>query len=235
MSNIEYVNDAVKEINLNKWPGCVIMGKDVTELQAAEIIFRTDPHLPDFKYASNDTDFEKELNVVFGFPHGDDDGNKYSTGWVDRSEKLFKQLKKIPLEYMHTDRILTCYVGGPNGWCSWSGKIFTNNKNIGKWPSVEDVAEDWGKIAKAFPFLQLYCQLMDKESCEDGAGPIVRFEVQDGQVKVTDNVDPLIPSCDTSLTDILGMTRPDYERGITIEQFKFKLLQVYGKIPQYTY
>jgi hypothetical protein len=47
-----------------------------------------------------------------------------------------------------------------------------------------EVARDWGAIAKAFPFLELKCQLFDREGCEDGGKPLVEFVVNGGTVTI---------------------------------------------------
>ena len=88
------------------------------------------------------------------------------------------------LSYLGNEQIVSSWIGGAHGWCDWHGNIFTNNYNIGKWPSCETVYKEWQIIAKAFPFLNLRSQLLSGETCEDGNQPIIEFAVKGGKVTV---------------------------------------------------
>ena len=211
VNNIEYKN--TREIT-NKWPGMIVQGDNVTKEQAAEILLRTDLMLPNFRYGCNDKEFIAQVQSLFPLVKEGDDGLSWSEAY-----------QVIGLGYLWNSRIMSSWVGGPNGWCNWDGTIGSSNKNIGKWPSVQDVAEEWAAIAQAFPFLNLRCQLFSDETCEEEAEPILLFTVSDGKVLVEDSDE-----------ELGGFDEPNYmsmflgrnERGITIPELKEKIKMVYG-------
>jgi len=230
MNNIEYKDD-VKNTSLPKWPAFVVTGERITEEQAAEICIKTDSTLPSFRYASNDKGFEQELCDLFGLPY-DDDGEDFNDRWAKVTE-LRTRLGKIDLHYLNNSRIVSAFIGGPHGWCDWDGNIFCNSFNIGKWPDVEDVAEDWAKIAEAFPFLNLRSHLYNAETSEGGV-PVVEFVVEDGHVVVQKPTTTLAPPVSNITGVLMGLFGNPYrERGIHITLLRQKLETVYGEIPQY--
>lgn len=249
----------VNDIGLPKWPAFLVKGKDVTKKQAAEIIIRTDHSVPDFRHAGNDSEHGKKLSALFGVPEEFDDGIPYQQKRTkDQEAKRIKELHirwasveclekkigKLNLEYLHNSWIVSCYIGGPHGWCDWDGKIGNCATNIGKWPSVEAVTRDWEQIAEAFPFLDLECQLCNHEAgypVENQVnGPIVKFVVKKGKVTVLSQD----PSKDTYIVAPrefgMGNLRArlhgntECERGISLKDLEAKLKTIYdGKIPQY--
>lgn len=191
---------------LPKWPAIAVEGKPVTKEQAAEIIIRTDS----WQFFVNDDDWERQLYECAGVSIG-----KYGIPNRDEFAAAKEKLRVLPLNYLNNERIATCYVGGPSGWCDWDGNIFINNKNIGKWPSVEDALEDWRSIASAFPYLDLRCQLFNGEFCEDGISPVVEYRVIGGKASVGELGPPMKVSRD--------YTRKWGERGCTLDAFKLAL------------
>lgn len=197
------MNNDYYNIALPKWPGVLVVGKPVTEEQAAEILIRTD----DFSFCSNDKSFEEDLHFeLFGVKSSwsmlsesinimlkelPDEPESYQAPiyWEKvntyKSEKL-EPLRLLDLNYMQNSRIISSWVGGPHGWCNWDGAIGCRNYNIGKYPSVEDILEDWKLIAKEFPFLDLKCQILSHEiGCEEGQqDPLIEFVVKKGKVNV---------------------------------------------------
>jgi hypothetical protein len=209
----------------NKWPGMIVKGDSVTPEQAAEILIKTDTSFPDFKYAGNDQEFASALNEITGIPIDRTIYDDYSKVYA-----LAEKCGVMRLSYLDNQRIYSSWVGGPNGWCDWNGTIFSNNKNIGKWPDVEAVATDWKRVLEAFPYLNLVCQLFDAETCEEHAKPLVEFHVGDGVVRVEDSDEPLDTfSKSWDIGNLLALGR---ERGITVNKLKEKIEQVYGYIPQ---
>ena len=232
-TNITYIDNIDENVGLPKWPGLVVSGQRVTTRQAAEILIRTDSSLPNFKYAGNDRQHAAKLMELFGMDY-DDNEDDYQARWKAEDD-LRDRLKVIPLNYLPNSQIVSAYIGGPHGWCDWNGNIFANSYNVGKWPSVEEVAEDWASIAEAFPFLDLTSHLYNAEACEDGK-PVVEFIVKDGKVEVRPpqklDLAPLVD--DFSESVILDLfTNPNRECGITINALSAKLVEVYGEIPQY--
>lgn len=192
-------------ISLPKWPALSVVGCDVTKEQAAEIIIRTQ----DFFFLTNDKDFLKELSLVCG---------------IKRNSPLWEELNKLRvkynclgLQYLKNQQIASSYVHGPYGWCDWEGTIKCNSFNIGKWPCIDSVFDEWTVIAKAFPYLQLTSQLWSGETCEDNIRPLVEFSVTNGEVSVQE---PTIPMMIVDYPYDTIFTKVNGERGCTIEQFK---------------
>lgn len=246
-------------VNLPKWPTLIVTGDKVTETQAAEIIIKTSRAVPEFHYASNDDRMNQRAADLFGVPA--DDGPQFPNDEKDRDgplhrayyaythereaalDDLNKRLRLIQLTYLHNSRIASCYVGGSHGWCDWDGTIRTSSYNIGKWPSVEEVLEDWQAITTAFPFLNLQCQLCNHEAGypEEGQinGPVVHFHIHDGVVDAktqSPGEDPYLvaPRGDLDLAHIAGLINgTSSEWGVSIEELRRKLKLVYREIPQY--
>lgn len=246
--NITVVGDIMNR-RLPKWPAMTVLGDDVTQRQAAEIIIRTDGFIPDFDYASNSRTLNERLSEIFGIPNHRDIHQKPVEERFDimvphwsALDRLRKRLKMLPLHYLHNYQIVSSYIGGPHGWCDWSGRVFTNTYNIGKWPSTEEVANEWSAVAKAFPFLTLDCQLYDKESCEYGRMPVVDFLVKNGRVKVCQaSGQSLIsqslifesPDIGKMAAAIATQTTMMRESGIPVHQLQEKVIDVYGRVPKY--
>ena len=177
-------------IDLPKWPACVVEGTSVTEEQAAEILIRTD----DWAIFTNDREWQGRVFRLAGMaprPSWDcryaDDAARMAAAWKEHDDlqALFReQCHVLQLGYLWNRRIASCWAGGPYGWCSWDGTIGLRNKNIGKWPTVEEVHDDWAQIAQEFPFLDLRCQLFDQEHCDDSPAPLIEYVVKEGAVRM---------------------------------------------------
>lgn len=224
------------EIGLPKWPALVVVGKPVTKEQAMEILIRTDS----LWISTNDREWDKMINeYLFDITIEGNGGydsetpailkklgisNDSSDNWGKVNEykdKCLSPLNKLRLSYLSNQRIGSSWIGGPHGWCDWNGNIHSCNYNIGKWPEVKDVYEDWVKIAKAFPFLDLTSQLMSHEAGEESeANPVIQFRIKGGKVTMTIPKKPIaVPSFGTS--DMFSrFNNPHAERGCSFEQFK---------------
>ena len=190
-------------MNFPKWPGCEIRGKSVTVDQAAEIIIRTD----DLYISCNDQEWTHILNKEMGVAKGDYDS-------VDKARDTYHNLE---LYYFCNDRIASCYIGGPNGWCNWDGTIHLSGKNIGKWPNLEALLEELNLIAKNFTYLDFKCQLFDNEFSEDKKG-IVEFTVKDGSVTYTEEFTPF--ETENKDIDYARLFSDRYGRGCSVDQFR---------------
>jgi len=208
------IKKELMSIILPKWPALVVSGNNVTKEQAKEIIIRTGPAY----LCSNDKDFERQIYEVMGISLEEE--NEYSCRPnFDDIDKVSKDLKILPLEYMRNQRVLSTWIGGPHGWCSWDGVIFANNYNIGKWPSCDTIFEELVTISQAFPFLDMSCQLFSGETYEEGTKCVVQFDVYDGLVDVIEPRRLAPPSSDSVMDNIHNLRNPLRERGCTIEQF----------------
>ena len=228
MTQSEFFN-----LGLPKWPALLVVGKPVTREQAMEIILRTD----DLYFSSNDHSFNKLLNEYFydieitdEYYGGDSkaiakklnvEENDYKSIW-DYKEQKNSEIKSLNLSYLSNSRIVSSWIGGAHGWCHWDGNIGTSNYNIGKWPSVEEVYNDWVQIAEAFPFLELTSQLQNSEVGDDDAiaVPVVEFKIKDGKVEMFNPTELIIESKFDDEVMIKRFTDPYSERGCTIEMFR---------------
>lgn len=209
--------------DLPKWPAFAVTGKRVTVEQAMEIIIRTDSV---FSYIGcNDHDWEKQIVKAMGLTRQDD----YPGYDYNELEALREKMGCLSLCYLNNNRVMSSFVGGPHGWIDWSGNVFCNSYNIGKWPNIEEVYEDWSAIAKAFPYLELTSQLFDGEAgSEEETHPIVEFAVKNGKVKVREpKVAHVVTGCDL-VGSMMGFFAPYRERGCTIQIFEMALKSVLG-------
>lgn len=237
-------------ISLPKWPALVVKGKPVTKEQAMEILIRTD----NLYFSANDREFESKLKEIF-----------YELDWVDRTygaedeaikrklnldpavkhiwnevwdykEQKAKDIKHISLGYLSNSQIISSWIGGPHGWCDWDGNINASNYNIGKWPSVEEVYNEWTQIAQAFPYLDLKAQLFNHEASSpemsDNPGPVIEFTVKNGKVEMSIPSEPL-DNPEFGANDMMArFSNPYAERGCTIEKFKEALTYVKQNLKQ---
>jgi hypothetical protein len=213
---------------LSKWPAMVVVGKNITKEQAKEIIIRTSG----LYFSSNDHEFDRQLEEYVFEVDLSSGKDKYElfrndVGEIDwqayhqHTDKAYEKYKIITdLDYLQNSRIVSCWIGGPHGWCDWNGRIFSDNYNIGKYPSVEEVEKEWRLIAEAFPFLELKCQLFNGETCEEDNKPIIQFNVANGIVEVVEPEEILVSPNDNLAETMKGFLNPGRERGCTFEQFK---------------
>ena len=221
------------KIDLPKWPGLLVRGEKITEEQAAEIILRTSGRI-----SCNDDNFTNAVKCLI-YDVQDDGKSAYydkvndlirekigvekdSPGAWEKiwgyKEKRDNEIGILELSYLGNYQICSSWIGGPHGWCNWDGTISACNYNIGKWPTVEVVYEEWVLIAKTFPFLDLRCQLLNHEQrfpeMTTNPGPVIEFRVKGGKVKMS------IPSkvlCESEDVDVIAF---DKEIGCTIEDVK---------------
>jgi hypothetical protein len=203
---------------LPKWPGLLVVGEPVTLEQAEEIIIRT----ASLHFSSNDKAFLRDLYKAADIELEAD----YPWPEWKSMQAAESKYKVLPLDYLHNSQIVSSYIGGPHGWCDWEGHIGCNNYNIGKWPSVENVFNEWSLIAAAFSFLKLKSQLFNGETSENENGelqPVVQFNINEGVVEL---VTPEAVGAAVA-PDFEAFTRklfaPGGERGCTIAKFKHAL------------
>lgn len=165
--------------NLRKWPQMVVTGRPVTKEQALEIIRRTDTFFV-HEYSGNDRDYEAAIIKRFEYPRFDYASGKSN---YDAREAWMTTWQAVRTSYVHNSWVSCSFILGPHGWCHPDGQIgFIDN--IGKYPSGEDVLEDWTAIATAFPFLHIDVTLMSEEEGVDGGQPVVGFRIRGTEVTV---------------------------------------------------
>lgn len=222
----------LRNLVLPKWPQMIVTGEKLSEEQALEIIRRTDSALNGYFIGGNDKEYEKWLQAVCKIPDIDDYG-EYQIYAAER-DMWASKWGVIATGYVHNSWVVSSYIGGPYGWCHPDGTIGYSD-NIGKWPSVEDVEEEWRTLAEEFPFLQIEVSLMSGEYCENNTYPIVSMLIRDGSVELVDPKERnlhkefgrTIPAAagDTFVYDLFNHKQ---ERGISKEQIRKWAKQVFG-------
>lgn len=139
------------DVNLGKWPRIVVTGAPVTQEQADDIIVRTTALFPLF---SNDKAWLRQVQTMFGI----DPGREFESG-----RAAARRLHTIDLHYLENHQITSTWWGGPHGWVDWDGTVGCATWNVGKWPSADELTEDWSAIAAAFPYLDLEAWAFDPE------------------------------------------------------------------------
>jgi hypothetical protein len=126
------------------------------------------------------------------------------------------------LNYLQNKQITTNVNFGLHGWCNWDGTIQTKHSyNIGPYPTVEEVYNEWVQIAKTFPYLNLRCQLINTDIVyahddphQQVAKPVVEFIIKDGEVTLVEAKEYIhkivFPPIDNNSL---------YDRGCTVELF----------------
>jgi hypothetical protein len=207
---------------LVKWPRLLVTGRAVTEAQANEILVRT----AQWFMLSNDRAWMNTVMTAAGIELSEHTG----TPCAAMTRRFEERLRVLPLRYLSNHRIASAWLLGPHGWCDWSGHIGTSRYNIGKWPTVEAVTEDWETIARAFPYLDLTAQLVNHEEDTGDGPPVVEWRVIRGRVAVDYAPDePIVPVEPVELRESMMLMRllsPVGERGVDEERLVKALVQV---------
>lgn len=175
---------------LPKWPQMKVKGETIPVDAANEIIRRTDTFF--LGWGGNNKRWNKWAWEMLKVPNHDSDIFDNYDLFCEAKESFKKTWELIETEYVANSWMSSSFIGGPHGWCHPTGRIFYSD-NVGKWPSCEDIFNEWKILAGAFPFLKLGVVLMNGESCEDGTSPVCGFIVRNGTVTVVDPkiIDPL--------------------------------------------
>jgi hypothetical protein len=212
--------------DLTKWPRLLVTGEPVTREQANEILIRTD----DWWLSTNDHAWEAAVYALAA-DHGrprQPERNAGPAACSAFSKALGDwevRLGILNLHYLDNARIASSWIGGPKGWCDWDGKIGCSNYNIGKWPTIEEVTEDWQAIAGAFPYLSLHAQLVTDE----GEGEVAAmWAVKDGKAALVEPVERIV---DAKPDDVEAMAfglmfNAGRERGVSLDRLREALAQV---------
>ena len=180
----------IREIS-SKWPWMIVTGKSVTIEQAMDIIVRIDGNAcpGDQIYNLHDQvkrDFisrsgADEISKIARYE------NRQSDIWRLNGEFL-RAIKYIELEYICTYNIFSSYIYGNHGFMSSTGKIAYANP-IGKYPSMEEIMNEWKTVANEFPFLDLNVTISDQtydENDQEVLVPCFNIRVIDGAATIED-------------------------------------------------
>lgn len=210
----EHGYDGLYYPELPKWSAMTVRGKKVSRELAAQIIIRTTGYVD-----TNDKEFKEQVLKAFG----GDPSRIYSPDGI----AVCKRYGILRLEYLTNDRIVSTYVGGPHGWCSWDGDIEQTSHNIGKWPDAQVVEAEWRLIAMTFPELSLKCWLFDKEFCDPDPKPLIAYEVNNGGVATelnpTDDVLFPVDYDPDGSKFVRRFQDPHAERGVSLGYLQFAL------------
>jgi hypothetical protein len=186
---------------LPKWPQMLVTGTPVTVEQAKEIIFATDSTLTStWMGGGNDRRFQEWIKEITGYikinpgewgaakPFSEmteeekiADRDLQNRRW--RAEAALRERAGfIETSYVSNNWASCAFIFGAHGWCHPTGMI-SYIDNVGKWPGVREVYDDWVKIAERWKFLNIYVTLMSGESSDDATTPVVSFHVHDGIVE----------------------------------------------------
>lgn len=175
--------------DLPKWPKMLVTGKPVTVEQAQEIIRRTDSFFGYFGGGNNHKYIARVREALGMSPSR----TLYDSTPEERrvaSEKMDTWREEwgyIYTEYVINSWISCNFIFGPHGWCHPDGTIFFAD-NVGKWPSVREVYEDWNILARHFPFLEVDITLFDGEAGKERIKPVVSMRVREGVVLFSEEI-----------------------------------------------
>lgn len=214
------------ERSLPKWPQMIVTGTSLPVDQALEIIRRTDTFF--IWGGGNDHEFIDQAKKFAHMPEAPDRsdpkwkdnddawGEAFRKYWEEENPAWEKKWNLVHLNYVFNSWVSCSYINGPHGWCHPDGSIgFTDN--VGKWPSVKEVLEDWETLAREFPFIEVEVTLTDGEYCEEDTSRVVSFLVRGGKVEV---VDPE----ERNLHEEFNRTVPVYDEDSAVAAFMEHLL-----------
>lgn len=218
-------NPALK-LALPKWPALTVSGKWLNREQTSEVLMRTNA----WSHSGNDQAWEKTILRLLGVPLRTD--RSYPLYHWEDMNRVTTDLGCIPLNYLYNSRVSSSWIGGPHGWLNWDGRIHTVNYNIGKWPSVQEVLDEWKAIAAAFPYLDLQAQLWSGETSESPM-PVVEYIVKGGKARVRAAKEPLLlPKFNE--VDVSQMFVTGRERGCSEDTLREALEVTRRRLPKPT-
>lgn len=205
------VYNTLMNVGLPKWSALTVVGERITEEQAMEVLVRT--HRSQF--FTNDKQWLAQVLKALGVHYSA--VGKYPGYSYEALAAVLNELGVLDLRYLSNDRVMSAWIGGPRGWCDWTGAVGCGTYNIGKWPSIDAVHQEWTRIAEAFPFLELTTQLwngavMDLE--QGSIEPVIEFQVHRGTVEMRLPTTPIVPGVAGSTKYFGG------ERGCSLELWK---------------
>lgn len=197
----------VIDVYLPKWPQMLVWGPAISAQQAMEIIMRTDSFWESAGTGGNNEHFQQRLCAQLGLPRRDYSNPQQEWMPIAKAWQEFQEnIGYVDTTYVDNDWISSCYIGGPHGWCHPDGTIrYTDN--VGKWPSLEEILDDWQKIAQAWPFLELEAALMSGEHCDADTKIQAVISVSQGKAEAFDSTYPFLARFNMVLHEAFANTR----------------------------
>lgn len=146
---------------LPKWPRLLVTGKKISPEQAELVIVRTS--YMTCGISCNDEKWNRTVARIFGAPDKWAQGPRgpYLATDHEAWERAAHEVGSLDVSYFYNDQIASPCAEGPHGWVDWNGRVFCDDGHLlSKWPEVVELDEDLGKIARAFPFLDMTVQLV---------------------------------------------------------------------------
>lgn len=179
---VTIIKNTKREIN-QKYVKMLVTGEKVTIAQAKEIIRRTDMFFlssSDY-YSGNNEEFSDKWKELSGKLKHNETNEKIDS----KFDRLWGSLY---LNYCYNDWASSSYIYGPCGWCNPNGSIFFSD-NIGKWPTVDSVAQEWKILLTEFPFLKVNVTLYGNAQHYTRINPIVSMTVGNNKIVIHENHD----------------------------------------------
>lgn len=217
-------HEALLSAHLSKWPLMHVWGTPVSQEQAKEIILKTDRFFHELctSYGGNNHlwnawareqlgigPIQKRLEAV-----------QRQRGWEvararqhDVQERFCLLLGAVPSSYVTNDWASSCYILGPHGWMHPNGALQFSD-SIGKYPEVPEVLQEWGALAKAFPYLDLTATLVNEDIEGEPPRYVASFRVQEGDCAL---LEPVMPPSTPLQCDATVLALP-WERRMCSEQ-----------------
>lgn len=192
--------------DMTKWPRLLVVGETITPEQADEVLIRTNTW---DGFGLNEA-FENQVFALAGIRRSE----YRAPDWESRVE-FMTRIGALNLRYLSNDRIGSSWFGGSHGWCDWDGSIGCSTFNIGKWPSSDEVLQEWKDISQAFPFLDLTAQLVPNEGDSDMA--VATFRIRDGQATCDEDLAPLIRPVEEVSFNPQSFMSGDFGVGVSLE------------------
>ena len=200
---------------LTKWPRLLVVGGPITEEQADEVLIRTaNPWL----LQVNDRGWSAIVAACFHL-----DVAEYGHATAESTRAAIERYGLLELGLLYTSRISSTWIGGPHGWCDWSGRIGCSTYNIGKWPDADHVTAEWELIARTFPYLDLTAQLITDE----GAGHMAaEWRIKGGTAERRTPGAQITKPTELGEVDLLSRLLSGGERGVGTDRLRAALARV---------
>lgn len=213
----------------DKWPALYVRGDTLTREQTNEVIVRmTDP----YRLMGNDKEWGRLTQEAFGITVEE----RYGDGnWQEHQrqcDRASHELGIVHTEYLGLHgRVYSAMIGGSHGWCNWDGRV-ESAYNVGKWPSVEQLTEQWTDVARAFPFLRLTAQTFDCEiiTMDGSEVPCAQWTIANGVATLDPEPGPSLTVRDDDLNTTEGwdawFSSGMRERHVSLERLQEAIAQV---------
>lgn len=180
---------------LGKFPRMLAMGEPLTREQTNEVMMRTN----DWRHVScNDEEWEGQVASILGwfdrFDQLAEAGECEDSwqGWVHEKYRITREygerIGSLELSYVDNTTVMHVNVDGPERWLEWDGTINADWTIGVKYPEIEEITDEWVRVAQAFPFLRMHVQALSCGWGAEGAAPkdtiVAEWFIRDGQVRV---------------------------------------------------